>query len=155
MWTGNPAVPMLSLRWASRGPASLGGLKSPPKPLSRSLPGALQGVLLELITADTRKGTDTANGSEMLRAFRWCRGDDSSGNRLPGKDGLDDPLLADPEYNIRRFLGDVGWQPVRSSPLKTFSCSGTVFCSGDKDGDEEEAFNAPSLFSLRHPPEAV
>lgn len=35
-----------------------------------SLAWPLHGVLLELITADTRKGTDTAKGSDMLTALR-------------------------------------------------------------------------------------
>lgn len=47
-------------------------------------PPGLQGVLFALITADTLSGTETANGSEMFRAFRWCRGDkegDSNGKK--------------------------------------------------------------------------
>lgn len=38
---------------------------------SFSLAGTRQGVLLVLMTADTRRGTETAKGSEMFRAFRW------------------------------------------------------------------------------------
>lgn len=109
-----------------------------PKLRSRSFPATLQGVLLELMTAETRNGTDTANGSDMLSALRWCLGDDSKGNKLPGKDGLDGPLCEDPEYNIRRFFGDVGRQVDSSSPLNTFSCSGSARCNGDGAEDEED-----------------
>lgn len=74
-----------------------------------SLLSALIGVLLELITADTRSGTDTAKGSEMFTALRWCLGDDSSGKKLPGKEGREELLWEEPEYNILLFFGDVGW----------------------------------------------
>lgn len=73
-----------------------------------SLAWLLQGVLLELITADTLRGTETAKGSEMFTARRWCRGEDSSGKKLPGKEGRDELLWAEPEYSILRFFGDVG-----------------------------------------------
>ena len=100
-------------------------------PAVLSLTWERHGVLLELMTAETRSGTDTEKGSEMLTALRWCRGDeDSRGNRLPGKEGLDVPWgcwWVEPEYNILRFLGDVGLNPGRSSPLNTFSCSGSAF----------------------------
>lgn len=33
--------------------------------------GVRHGVLLVLMTADTRSGTDTAKGLEMFRALRW------------------------------------------------------------------------------------
>lgn len=94
-----------------------------------SLARLLQGVLLELITADTRRGTETAKGSEMLTALRWCRGEDSRGKKLPGKEGRVEVLWD--EYSILLFFGDVGWKPFRSSPLNTFSCSGSVFCGGN------------------------
>lgn len=147
-----PTLPRLSLRWGSRGPASRGFKKErSPKERSRSFPGALQGVLLELMTADTRSGTDTANGSEMVRALRWCRGDDSSGKRLPGNDGLEEPLWAEPEYSIRRFFGDVGWQAPRSSPLNTFSCSGRALCSGEDEEEEEEGRDEDEVFGTPRP----
>lgn len=90
----------------------------------------LQGVLLELMTADTRKGTDTAKGSEMLTALRWCLGEDSSGKKLPGNEGRDELLWEEPEYNILLFFGEVGLKPLRSSPLNTLSCSGKGFWGG-------------------------
>lgn len=68
-----------------------------------SLACPLHGVLLELMTADTRKGTDTAKGSDMLTALRWCLGEDSSGKKLPGKEGREELL-----YNILLFFGEVG-----------------------------------------------
>lgn len=74
-----------------------------------SLASPLHGVLLELITADTRSGTDTAKGSDMLTALRWCLGEDSNGKKLPGKEGREELLWDEPEYNILLFFGDVGW----------------------------------------------
>lgn len=53
-----------------------------------SLAGTRHGVLLVLITADTLSGTETAKGSEMFRAFLWCRGEASKGKRLLGKPDL-------------------------------------------------------------------
>jgi len=50
--------------------------------------GMRHGVLLVLITADTRRGTETAKGSEMFSAFLWCRGEASKGKRLLGKPDL-------------------------------------------------------------------
>lgn len=97
-------------------------------PLSFACP--LHGVLLELITADTRRGTDTAKGSDILTTLRWCLGDDSRGKKLPGKDGRELLLWDEPEYNIRLFFGEVGLLPLSSSLLYTFSCSGSVFCGG-------------------------
>lgn len=73
-----------------------------------SLPCPLHGVLLELITADTRRGTDTAKGSDMLTALRWCLGEDSSGKKLPGKEGREELLCEEAEYNILLFFGEVG-----------------------------------------------
>lgn len=55
---------------------------------SFSLVGTRHGVLLVLMTADTRSGTETAKGSEMFKAFLWWRGEASKGKRLLGKPDL-------------------------------------------------------------------
>lgn len=70
-----------------------------------SLARPRHGVLFELMTADTRRGTDTAKGSDIFTARRWCLGDDSSGKKLPGKEGREELLC---EYSILLLFGEVG-----------------------------------------------
>ena len=59
-------------------------------------PPGLQGVLLALITADTRSGTETAKGSEMFSAFLWCRGDKEGDSKGKKERGGAEPITAPP-----------------------------------------------------------